>query len=109
MTIMENLIVILLIISLFVFIVIPIVLIVVKTLTIVPFLRTKKVDNFVNAMNSNTRYYYKRDREITCTIERIELNKLFSNNPKVTILINHNGKEFTMVTTKKDFQELWGE
>lgn len=84
-------------------------LFIVSLFVFVVFLLRNNVDTFVNAMNSNTRYYYKRDKEITCTIERIELNKLFSNNPKVTLLINHNGKEFTMVTTKKDFQELWSE
>lgn len=73
-------------------------------------MKTDKILNnkYVKYINDKTLFHYKRDSSITCIIEKIEYKNVFTKNPKLTIVVTYNNnKQFNLVTTKLDFEELW--
>lgn len=63
---------------------------------------------YYHYINDNTVFYYKNNKNITCTIQSIEYNSFLMTNPKVTLLITYQDyKQSFLITTKKDFERLW--
>jgi hypothetical protein len=59
-------------------------------------------------MNNNVRFYYNKNKNITCIILNIEYKGFFSENPKITLWVTYeDNTQSNLITTKYDFERLW--